>query len=68
MYNDDRKRQKSNHLRKGGEMHILDITLNEIDVYLTEIKDAIRKIIIELNSILTDKTIEIYFLPMYLTK
>ena len=27
-----------------------------------------EKIIIELNSILTDKTIEIYFLPMYLTK
>lgn len=24
-------------------MHILDITLNEIDVYLTEVKDAIRK-------------------------
>lgn len=33
-------------------MHILDITLNEIDVYLTEVKDAIRKnhYRIELNS------------------
>lgn len=35
-----------------GEMHILDITLNEIDAYLTEVKDAIRKnhYRIELNS------------------
>ena len=37
---------------KKEEMHILDITLNEIDVYLTRGKMQFRKIIIELNSIL----------------
>lgn len=49
-------------------MHILDITLNEIDVYLTEIKDAIRKnhYRIELNSHRQDN--RDLFLPMYLTK
>lgn len=37
---------------KGGEMHILYATLNDIDVYLTEIKSAIQKnrYRIELNS------------------
>lgn len=50
MYNDDRKRYKNNHFREGN--YRLDITLEDIDIYLTETKDAIQKnrYRIELNS------------------
>lgn len=41
MYNDDRKKIKSDHILTGGNC-ILDITPRDIAIYLTEVKEAIK--------------------------
>ena len=41
MYNDDRKKIKSDHILTGGNC-ILDITQSDIAIYLTEVKEAIK--------------------------
>ena len=41
MYNNDRKKIKSDHILTGGNC-ILDITQRDIAIYLTEVKEAIK--------------------------